>query len=434
MPHLKVLFGWKRSLAILGAAFFVTSALSLPVRADDDGRVIQDTVQGDPQAEFKAPSAIVENAENVRTGRAEPLVIAVNGRRFEIPAINEIPQELRGHYEKMPADYQQMFHTNRVIFLTRAAQLLSTSFFGAMFGTGAIVKDRVRWTWDHMRESVGPRATDVDHPAQRLLRDGNLTVLERREVLAAIERENRGEAISEEEGKFILKSFQERRHEIVQRILLNLDRHFWSRPALVANSNEVGAFASIGVTGFLGAQFRDKKKGFGGSLDIGIFIGWNKSEHAAVVQIFRITESFRGTMTALTGNAAVVPKWGLMFSNMMKGRETLPERGVVHYPPTPPGVSSFFITSPNRFAAGMNPPFGLVPWPFDAVLLYSMDYVMKPMLRVAFRFEVLKDFIKVETGPRGQTRSAVKTTVARSVVWVQAKASGRKMCVGAHGM
>ncbi len=412
-------------------ALAMTLVLSAPAWADADGRIIQDSVEGDPQAEMKAPSVTVENAKG---GINNPLIITVNGYRFEVPAIDTIPDDLRGHYEKLPADYQQMFHTNRVIFLTRAAQLLSTSFMGNMFGTGAFVKDRIRWSWDHMREFMRPHPSDVlNHPLQTLLNERNLSRSQRAEIEAVMEREAREFGLTPEESRIVLKTMQERRHEIIQRIILNLDRNFWSRPALVANSNEVGAFASIGVTGFLGAQFKEKRKGFGGSFDIGIFIGWNKTDSSAVLQIFRITESFRGTMTALTGNAAIVPKWGLMFANMMKGRETLPERGVVHYPPTPPGVSSFFITSPNRFAAGMNPPIGLIPWPFDAMLLYSMDYVMKPMLRIAFRFEVLKEFIKVETGPKGEGRSAIKTSVARSVLWVQTKTSGRRACLGAHG-
>lgn len=436
MPHVQVLFGgslWLKSLVkLVGAAFFIGLSFASPAFADEGGRIVQDSIEVDPQAEMKAPTAIVENATG---GLTAPLVINVNGQRFEIPSIYSVPEDLRGHYNKLPPDYQQMFHTNRVIFLTRAAQLLSTGFMGNMFGTGAIVKDRVRWTWDHLREVMSPNHYGIlNHPTQGLFRDRSLSPAVQAEIEAAIERDRVAAGLSPADSAFVLKTFQERRHEVVQRILTNLDVHFWSRPALVANSNEIGAFASIGLTTFLGAQFRGQKKGFGGSLDIGIFIGWNKTEHAAVVQIFRITESFRGTMTALTGNAAIVPKWGLMFANMMKGRETLPERGVVHYPPTPPGVSSFFITSPNRFAAGMNPPIGVIPWPFDAMLLYSMDYTMRPLLRIALRFEVLKDFIKVETGPKGEFRAAVKSTVARSVLWVQSKASGRKMCLGVQSL
>jgi hypothetical protein len=137
-------------------------------------------------------------------------------------------------------------------------------------------------------------------------------------------------------------------------------------------------------------------------------------------------------MTAMTGNAAIVPKWGMMFANVQHGSETARERGVVQYPPTPPGVSSFFLTSPKRFAIGMNPPVGLVPWPIDSILIYSMDYTMKPMMRIALRFEVLKDFIKVDTGPKGEFTGAVRSSVRRSVLWVKAKASGRSMCVGLH--
>lgn len=420
-----------RGLLVLAVILGWGASFSAFAQDDHSTRIIHDSIEVDPQAEMKAPTAKVENAG---AGVSEPMVIIVEGRRYVIPSIYSASDDLRGHYNKLTPEYQQLFHTNRVIFLTRAAQILSTSMLGNVFGTGAIVKDRVRWSWDHMREFMRPHQNVSNQQIDRWLRgQGHPGV--RMEIEAAIARELEAKQeaqLSVEQQALILKTFKEHRHDVIQRILLSLDRNFFSRPALVANSNEVGVFASLGVTAFMGAKFKETKKGFGGSLDIGVFIGWNKTDSSAVVQFFRLTEKFRGTMTAVTGNAAIVPKWGMMFASTQRGTETATERGTVHYPPTPPGVSSFFLTSPNRFAVGMNPPIGLIPWPLDSVLVYSMDYVMKPSLRIALRFEVLKDFIKIETGPKGEFRGAMKTSVRRTVQWVQAKAAGRSMCVGLH--
>jgi hypothetical protein len=252
---------------LLIAAFVLGVVTSFSARADESDeapRVIHDSIEADPQAEMKAPSAIVEGGAS-DAGVSEPMVIVVNGRRYEIPSIYSVPDDLRGHYNKLSPEYQQMFHTNRVIFLTRAAQLLSTSLLGNMFGTGAIVKDRVQWSWDHMRDFVRPENYGrTKLPANGMFQGQRVSPGVEADILAAIERQQAETQPTVEQQELILKTFKERRHEVIQRILLNLDRSFFSRPALVANSNEVGVFASIGATTFLGGEFKGNKKGFGG--------------------------------------------------------------------------------------------------------------------------------------------------------------------------
>lgn len=420
------------SLLSLAVAGMILATAPWALADQQIPRRIEELIIPDQRGEFIAPKVILEPGSPMES---DTIFINVNGMRFRIPGESTMTPDELSHYEPMSDVDKARFHTNRMLFLTRAAQLLSSSMIGNMFGTGAIVKDRIRWTWDAVKSAyntpipgggVASIHSHVQAPGPPSMYSDY------------VHQSPDPELDSEKLPKLdpaVMKAFSVRRLEVIEKTLFNMDRSFWSRPYLVADSNEIGVYASLGLTAFGGFDLKglQRKGGLGGSLDFGIFIGWNKTDSSAVLQFFRMTEKFRGTMTAATGNAAVVPKWGVMFANVEPGKETAYEKGTVHYPPTPPGLSAYYLSSEHRFAAGTNPPIGLVPWPFDAILVYSMDYVMKPILRMNFRFEVLKQFIKVDTGGRGEFRSLIKSSVKRSVNWVQATFTGRSMCISVHG-
>lgn len=383
-----------------------------------------------PEGEISAPEVQVMNL-NADFREKENLTLIIQGKAFHFSGPLQLPDDLQGHYQKLPEDLKIKFLENRVLFLTKMSQILSTAFWGRTLGTSSLVGNKIRWYWNRLNENL-PSHSPTEQ-ALKLMKHPRGSG-----PLGSDEKEVRDLILQQEEARDAELSrragltLQENRQLLIESILRNLDKALWSRPGLVADSNEIGVFGSLGVTSFLGAEVGKVHKGFGGSLDLGIFFGWNKSQSAAVVQIFQITEKFRGTMTAITGNLAIVPKWGFMFSNTIPGKEMRGETGRVMYPLTPPGMSSYYLSSPQRFAVGMNPPIGVIPWPLDSILVYSMDYVMRPLLRLRLRFEVLNQFIQIETTDTGEVKRVIKSKVLRGITWMSGKISGRPLCAALH--
>lgn len=333
-------------------------------------------------------------------------------------------------YMGMSDQYKHSFHINRSIYLTQAARLLTTAFITNTLGTGSVIANQTSWAWNtlkHYSNYAAATPSNFQTPGDLAMAFDQVRA-----------RDNSyGEAPARDRS-----TFAQRRTAMVQHLLNGIDRQFWSNPYLTANSNEFAAYISVGPTLFAGYERKEKtedgvkrpgkKWGMGGSMDLGIMLGWNKSSSTAVIQVFTLTEKFKGTMTGFTANAAVVVKGGITLASLEKGQEMKPETGKVSYPPMPPPISAYYLKSPKRFAVGANPPFGLVPWPFDAILIYDMDYLLRPLLRINLRFEVFRDFLSFDTGPKGDAKNYVKSSVLRKAAQVRSIISGRKMCVSAH--
>ncbi len=184
------------------------------------------------------------------------------------------------------------------------------------------------------------------------------------------------------------QSFKEKSDQVILKLLYNLDRSLWDGAPIVSRANEFGVMFALGPQ--IEAGSTNGKK-WGGLLDIGISLGFNRDQKALVFQIFRDKEKFVSTQMPGIFIAGVVLKAGLMISNQKKEMTT---EGSSFYPPMAPGFSTITDRSFNvGFSSGLTWP----PSPLGDILTYTNASQRRVWLRLSFS-PVQKGFVQVNEG------------------------------------
>ncbi len=132
------------------------------------------------------------------------------------------------------------------------------------------------------------------------------------------------------------------------------------------------------------------KFAFGGLVDFGISIGYNRDTQAVAIQVF-------GDFEKLTVNSAVillgpVGKSGLYIANQRPGG--LDHKGTSFYPPMVPGFSTM---TEDTFTTGVSTGgiFTIPPSPFGDAFTYTDKYDQRVLLRLTIS-PLVTGFVRVE--------------------------------------
>lgn len=248
-------------------------------------------------------------------------------------------------YESMTPESQKKFQDMRVLFLSNAARILSST--SVVFGVGSLVGD-----------------------ALSVVKNGAMKVI--------------GKGKQEEPKE--KRSFQQRRQDAVAAILKGIDYKLFSQAPLVIESNEFGLSASVGIVAETGVL----RKGGGGAEELGFSLAYNKKNRAFVFELFHNSEVFDNTKAAVSV-VGVVGKAGISLGRR-EGADTI--KGSSFYPPALPGYSS---ASPDYFSAGLSSSLGLPPPPLADLLTFTNKAERHNWVRITVS-PVVKGFVRLQIG------------------------------------
>lgn len=257
-------------------------------------------------------------------------------------------------YESLSEERRQKFQEVRLSFLTSAARVLNSTKF--VLGIGSLVGDAMSF-------------------------------------IKVVVNKARGK-----EDKFTrqTRTFNERKHQVIQAILTGIDMKLWHQAPLVIDSNQFGASASIGLLAETGVL----RSGGGGAEEVGVSFAYNKTSREFIFEIFHNSERFDNTRMAVS----VVGLVGKVGMNMASHNGTKAIKGSSFYPPAVPGFSS---TSSNYFAAGFSSSLGLPPPPISDLLTFTNNFERNVMIRVTVS-PVVKGFVRLQFGDiKGSMRLVV---------------------------
>jgi hypothetical protein len=279
----------------------------------------------------------------------------------------------RENYEMLPDKDKASFHRNRKLFLSQVARALSSVKLG--FGFGSLIKDHIDYHIQKLQEA------EIQNQALAL--QGGVAA-----DYKAAASENR-EAILAEQDEKLRKTVNARSVEFVQSAMSGIDQLLWTQAPIFSNANEFGVVAAMGVEALAGVQ---GKGGWGGLIDLGISIGYNRDTQALVLQVFREVEKYKTTTMRVVALAGFVTKDGIYIANQLPGK--LGHEGVSFYPPMAPGYSS--ITS-DSIMAGFSSGLTWPPSPLGDMLTYTNSLDQNMMLRVTVS-KLTPGFLRVESG------------------------------------
>ena len=282
--------------------------------------------------------------------------------------------------KNLPAEEYNSFLETRIEVLNLATQALQAMKWG--FGTGMIIKDY----FDFRAESKAAEKLMADaeelHPGQRA------------DVIAAIQRAL--PELKQRQYESESKSFREKSHAMITRILNGIDRQLWSQAAIVAHANEFGVLAAVGLQAESG---NSDGVGRGGLTDIGLSIGFNRDEKSLAIQIFNGREVFKTTDMPMIMIAGLVGKAGFYVANQGKD---LSAYGTSFYPPVAPA----FSTSTNRsFMIGASSGLTWPPSPIGDLLTYTNQLKQTTVVRITIS-PLTKGFVRFKFGQIKELLSA----------------------------
>lgn len=280
-------------------------------------------------------------------------------------------------YESMTPESQRKFQDMRVLFLSNAARILSSTKF--VFGAGSVVGDAMSFVKVKTLKVIG-KNPEVTSKEQR--------------------------------------TFRQRSHEAVASILTGIDYKLFSQAPLVIESNEFGVSVSAGIVAETGVL----RKGGGGAEELGFSLGFNKDKKAFVFEIFHNSENFDNTKAAVSV-IGIVGKAGVAMGRR-QGTETL--KGSSFYPPAVPGYST---SSSDYFSAGLSSSIGLPPPPLADLLTFTNKSERRVWIRVTVS-PVVKGFVRLQFGDvRGSIAMVtMKFVDAYKVIANKVRAMGRRSC------
>jgi hypothetical protein len=221
--------------------------------------------------------------------------------------------------EQLPELERSQFFRNRTIFLESVAKGLQMIKYG--LGMGAVVKDKAVYIARKMRSKP------------HLLPDGQRQL-----------------------------SIRERADEVILGMLRGLDAKLFESAPIVARANEFGVVLSGGVEALGGRR----EKGWGGLIDLGVSIGFNRDSRALVIQVFRDVEAYQSSLMPALALGGLVGKAGFYAVNQKLGQLT--DQGTSFYPPIIPG---FQMRSENFVMFGFSSGLTWPPSPIGDILTYT---------------------------------------------------------------
>lgn len=248
-------------------------------------------------------------------------------------------------YESMTPESQKKFQDMRVLFLSNAARILSST--SVVFGVGSLVGDALSVVKSGAMKAIG-----------------------------------KGKPSEPKEKR----TFQQRRQDAVAAILKGIDYKLFSQAPLVIESNEFGLSASVGIVAETGVL----RKGGGGAEELGFSLAYNKKSRAFVFELFHNSEVFDNTKAAVSV-VGVVGKAGISLGRR-EGADTI--KGSSFYPPAVPGYSS---ASPDYFSAGLSSSLGLPPPPLADLLTFTNKSERHNWVRITVS-PVVKGFVRLQIG------------------------------------
>ena len=300
----------------------------------------------------------------------------------------EMGSPQRVAFEALSEVDQAAFHVNRWAFISILARSLQLLKFGV--GVGVVSKDSLSYRLQSYR------LKKLIRKLPESMSDGT-----RADIVAAQERalEELERTHSENTGE----GFRERSDRVVFRLIEAIDSNLWDQAQLFSRSNEYGVVAALGVE-FLGGK---REKGWGGLVDLGVSIGYNRDEQAVVIQIFRDLEHFKSTALPAVFVAGVVGKVGGYVANQTAG--ALNREGISFYPPMAPGFTS---VTPDNFMLGLSSGLTWPPSPIGDILTYTDRLHQTVLLRVTAS-RLNGRFLHVESGLGAKTFAFVLKPIKR---------------------
>lgn len=184
------------------------------------------------------------------------------------------------------------------------------------------------------------------------------------------------------------RTLRERAEKIVGAILNRVDKSLWTQAPLFARSNEFGIVIAGGLEFIAGKR----ERGWGGIVDFGLTIGYNRDERALTLQIIRDVEHYQKSALPVVFLTGALTKAGFYVANQ-KGHE-LQNEGISFYPPMAPAFSSI---TPNNFMTGFSSGLTWPPSPVGDMLTYTDKLDQTVILRLSIS-PLLKGFVRVTSG------------------------------------
>lgn len=409
IPQTMCLFAWL-------LAFYLAAASPLLAWAQgtDDGTAEKSTVRvvdivevSEPGAALEEPAVAPPPALVRESSDHLEIKVGAHVYRIEDPARGD---PARAAYDTMTELEKTSFHINRRLFMSQLARGLNLMKFG--FGIGSVVKDKVKYSIQKLRlgrlKAVISRAR-ADEPPHVIYEAPAALVADAPETadpasegtsLVALE------AAREERTRLTLN---EKSQRVILGMLKAVDENLWLQAPLFANSNEFGLIAAGGVE-LIGGK---SDRGWGGLVDIGLSLGFNRKEQSLVFQIFTDKERFKSSALPAVFIAGLVFKSGFYIANQRDG--VLDHHGTSFYPPLAPAFAS--ITQDN-FMAGVSSGLTWPPSPLGDMLTYLDKLDQNTVLRVTVS-RLNKGYLRVESGVGSSAFRIVAEPVKKALAYVR---------------
>lgn len=309
----------------------------------------------------------------------ETNINTIDSNKFEI-VLKKNKYLIEGPQEKDKIEFVQdslsrkdleSFLKTRIDFLTQAAKALQALKWG--FGVGVLVKNHFQFNSEKKQiDELLKYSNSMDSGA-------------RDDIRLAIEIEK--PLFEQKWSDLKNKTFSEQSNEAISRVLNRLDNQLWDQANIVANANEFGVLAAIGVEAEGGVK---NNKGWGGLTDLGISIGFNRDDKSIAIQIFHDLEPYKSTQMPMMFIAGLVTKAGFYIANQEK---KLTAKGTSFYPPMVPGFSS---STERSFMAGFSSGLTWPPSPLGDMLTYSNKLSQTTLVRISIS-RLTKGFIRIQS-------------------------------------
>ncbi|MFN3455918.1 MAG: hypothetical protein ACK41T_13265, partial [Pseudobdellovibrio sp.] len=194
---------------------------------------------------------------------------------------------------------------------------------------------------------------------------------------------NNRSSISLDDQKFIF----------YQSMLNRFDQFMWKRAKIFSGSNEVGLSLSANAVAIASAGSKIK---IGGSLGVGISLGFNFERRALVFQIFTLNERYQTSMLKAFAVVGAIGKIGPYIVNDQY--HIYNEKGT-HF--MPPLIPTYYTEMPSKINTGFAVGVKIPPPPFSSAVTFTNKVNDQTLLKIEFS-SLYKYFIKVNAVQAGR--------------------------------
>lgn len=327
MKSLKRIIGLLPILFLSPVAFAEQEQMKSPSSYDAPSKLPEST-----QVELQKAEVSPEEIEKT----AEELKIRLNEKVVYVFAAQTSDDKALEAYRQLTAEEQEKFHEVREYTLRKAASVLSYTKLAIGFG-----------------QLVGNSITYVRN------------VVTRKEL-----------EITKTQTK-----------ETIQSLLTALDKQIWEQSHLFVRAGDMGVVLVAGLIGEGGVA----SKGWGGILDIGISIGYDRTTRTLVFEIFKTKEKFKTALPSMM-ILGLYGKAGFYVSE--PHAKTRIRNSSTFYPPAFPGYAQ---SGADYFSAGASTGLGFPPPGWADLLSYVNDSERATLFRLRVSPE-LKGFVRLQIG------------------------------------